>query len=291
MMTCPQGFELPNRNMRDCQIHTPRFVFTIIAVSAAGPPQQNENEKMTATRPCLWYHWYTRSSALVMARQREGEKKPGRRMTPNTRKAGAPGLPLLLAALLLLARTQPSSCVLSKLERTFVNVPSAEGAREALQHITSKPHVAGTPGDLEVIKVQEPECSFESRLRSCVVQVHTRTYVTRCDDVTTLWHSRTGTPVTYPPCARCVCSAAKHVARQPPSQLSMSWWCSGRGGSRRPSVQTCWPDKKSVFFLAHKTIKKTLKNFNVPLPEVLSRKPERQLAADPPRRVEKRHLI
>lgn len=76
---------------------------------------------------------------------------------PNIRQVGAPGLPLLLATLLLLVHTQPSSCILSKLEKTFVDVPSAEGAREALQHITSKPHVAGTPGDLEVIKVQKPK--------------------------------------------------------------------------------------------------------------------------------------
>ena len=33
-------------------------------------------------------------------------------------------------------------------ERAFLSVPSASSARTSLQHITSRPHVAGTPGDL-----------------------------------------------------------------------------------------------------------------------------------------------
>ena len=32
-------------------------------------------------------------------------------------------------------------------ERTFLEVPSPASARANLQHITSRPHVAGTPGD------------------------------------------------------------------------------------------------------------------------------------------------
>lgn len=39
---------------------------------------------------------------------------------------------------------------LTDIESQFIEVPSADGARESLRFITSKPHTAGTPGDLEV---------------------------------------------------------------------------------------------------------------------------------------------
>ena len=35
----------------------------------------------------------------------------------------------------------------SPAEKAFLAVPSAESARASLKHITSRPHVAGTPGD------------------------------------------------------------------------------------------------------------------------------------------------
>lgn len=54
-------------------------------------------------------------------------------------------------ALLPLLLIKPSSCTLTDLETKFLEVPSADGAREALKFLTSKPHVAGTPGDFEVI--------------------------------------------------------------------------------------------------------------------------------------------
>ena len=41
-----------------------------------------------------------------------------------------------------MARTQ-----MSPLERDFLAVPTAASARANLMHITSRPHVAGTPGD------------------------------------------------------------------------------------------------------------------------------------------------
>ena len=44
----------------------------------------------------------------------------------------------------------PGHCSLTEIESQFVDVPSPDEARISLKHITSKPHVAGTPGDLEV---------------------------------------------------------------------------------------------------------------------------------------------
>lgn len=38
----------------------------------------------------------------------------------------------------------------TEIERRFLDVPSAASARESLKFLTSKPHVAGTPGDYEV---------------------------------------------------------------------------------------------------------------------------------------------
>ncbi|CAM9256775.1 unnamed protein product, partial [Laminaria digitata] len=43
-----------------------------------------------------------------------------------------------------------SFSALTDLERDFIEVPSPDSARESLQFITSKPHVAGSPGDHEV---------------------------------------------------------------------------------------------------------------------------------------------
>lgn len=55
--------------------------------------------------------------------------------------------PLLV---LLLLAAQRGFCALTDIERDFIEVPSPDSARESLQFITSKPHVAGTPGDHEV---------------------------------------------------------------------------------------------------------------------------------------------
>lgn len=56
----------------------------------------------------------------------------------------------LFSALLLASCVHPSSCALTDVEKEYVAVPLASGARESLKYITSKPHVAGTPGDHEV---------------------------------------------------------------------------------------------------------------------------------------------
>ena len=55
--------------------------------------------------------------------------------------------PLLV---LLLLSVQRGFCALTDTEKDFIEVPSPDSARESLQFITSKPHVAGTPGDHEV---------------------------------------------------------------------------------------------------------------------------------------------
>lgn len=46
----------------------------------------------------------------------------------------------------------PTSWALTDIEKQFIDVPSPEEARASLKHITSKPHVAGSQGDLEVRK-------------------------------------------------------------------------------------------------------------------------------------------
>lgn len=69
---------------------------------------------------------------------------------PDFRRATTHSRRLSSALLLLLTRVQLSSCALTELEKEYVAVPLASGARESLKFITSKPHVAGTPGDHEV---------------------------------------------------------------------------------------------------------------------------------------------
>lgn len=44
----------------------------------------------------------------------------------------------------------PLTRAVTRIEQLFLDVPAPESARESLQFITSKPHVAGTPGDYEV---------------------------------------------------------------------------------------------------------------------------------------------
>ena len=73
------------------------------------------------------------------------------------RRVPAPAL-LTLSALLLVG-VGPSSCALTDVEKSFLKVPSADGAREALKFITSKPHVAGTPGDHEVSRQRKLDAS------------------------------------------------------------------------------------------------------------------------------------
>lgn len=56
----------------------------------------------------------------------------------------------------VLSRSQALDAQLSSEETLFLSVPSNVSAREHLKYITSKPHVAGTPGDHEMAKyVQE----------------------------------------------------------------------------------------------------------------------------------------
>ncbi|CAM9593134.1 unnamed protein product [Scytosiphon promiscuus] len=66
------------------------------------------------------------------------------------RQALAALLPLWTVQLLLLLDFPRGWCLLTDVERSFLEVPSPDGARESLKHITSKPHVAGTPGDHEM---------------------------------------------------------------------------------------------------------------------------------------------
>lgn len=56
----------------------------------------------------------------------------------------------LLNGVLLMLVLILGNCVLSDIEKQFIEVPSPEEARASLKHITSKPHVAGSQGDLEV---------------------------------------------------------------------------------------------------------------------------------------------
>lgn len=80
-------------------------------------------------------------------------------MKPRCRRQTLPALLSLWSIhLLLLLHIPRSRCFLTDLERRFLEVPSPEGARESLKHITSKPHVAGTPGDHEVKEEVEPGC-------------------------------------------------------------------------------------------------------------------------------------
>lgn len=74
------------------------------------------------------------------------------------------------ALALLLVHVQRTSCALTEVEKEFVAVPLASGARESLKFITSKPHVAGTPGDHEVYERTKgvlwyKECFFWERLQ------------------------------------------------------------------------------------------------------------------------------
>lgn len=51
---------------------------------------------------------------------------------------------------ILQAASQAADAALSREEDVFLSVPTNGSARASLKHITSKPHVAGTPGDLEM---------------------------------------------------------------------------------------------------------------------------------------------
>jgi len=51
---------------------------------------------------------------------------------------------------ILKAASQAADAAISKEEDIFLSVPTNGSARTSLKHITSKPHVAGTPGDLEM---------------------------------------------------------------------------------------------------------------------------------------------
>lgn len=71
------------------------------------------------------------------------------------------------AALLLVwlqQRLQLGSCSLTDVEKEYIAVPLANGARESLKFITSKPHVAGTPGDHEVNAEPRSCCKLQGWL-------------------------------------------------------------------------------------------------------------------------------
>lgn len=70
---------------------------------------------------------------------------------------------LFLSGLLLLG-AKPGYSALTDVEKEFVKVPSPDGARDSLKFITSKPHVAGTPGDHEVSR----QTRTTSRFREAV---------------------------------------------------------------------------------------------------------------------------
>lgn len=55
----------------------------------------------------------------------------------------------LRALAVLSCMLAPALAELSDVERLFVSIPSPDQAREHLRTITSVPHMAGTPGDLE----------------------------------------------------------------------------------------------------------------------------------------------
>lgn len=94
---------------------------------------------------------YSRHRSLRMAFSPHQLHKTTRMMMSGFRRVVTPVvLLLLLSALLLLLHVQPSSCALTDTEKVYLDVPSPNGARESLKYITSKPHVAGTPGDHEV---------------------------------------------------------------------------------------------------------------------------------------------
>lgn len=86
------------------------------------------------------------------------QRDKAKRMTTNSSFGRVPA-PVVLSTLLLLLllHVQPGSCALTDTEKKFVAIPSPDGAREALEFITSKPHVAGTPGDHEVSMVARRE--------------------------------------------------------------------------------------------------------------------------------------
>lgn len=69
-----------------------------------------------------------------------------------------------IAVTLFLLSAQRSFCALTDTERSFIEVPSPDSARESLQYITSKPHVAGTPGDYEVREGVAAATSFRPRI-------------------------------------------------------------------------------------------------------------------------------
>ena len=62
-------------------------------------------------------------------------------------------IPIRLGVIQLVLVLRPVHCSLTDIESQFVDVPSPDEARLSLKHIASKPHVAGTPGDLEVRRV------------------------------------------------------------------------------------------------------------------------------------------
>eukprot|EP00752_Nemacystus_decipiens_P007436 g6646.t1 len=70
----------------------------------------------------------------------------------DVRRAATPSLRLVSVLLQLLTSLELGSCALTELEEEYVAVPLASGARESLKYITSKPHVAGSPGDHEMAR-------------------------------------------------------------------------------------------------------------------------------------------
>lgn len=68
-------------------------------------------------------------------------------ITRRSKVSRRPAFFFLLSLACLIATSVVS---LTDVERTFLDVPSADSARESLRFITSKPHTAGTAGDLEV---------------------------------------------------------------------------------------------------------------------------------------------
>lgn len=68
-------------------------------------------------------------------------------ITRRSKVSRRPAFFFLLSLACLIATSVVS---LTDVERTFLDVPSADSARESLRFITSKPHTAGTAGDLEM---------------------------------------------------------------------------------------------------------------------------------------------
>ncbi|CAM9175455.1 unnamed protein product [Choristocarpus tenellus] len=62
----------------------------------------------------------------------------------------SPNFYRVIAIAAIFRTLNPSCATLTETESIFMGVPSPQSARESLKFITSKPHVAGTPGDYEM---------------------------------------------------------------------------------------------------------------------------------------------